>query len=58
MIQTFPSSFKWIGNKTEVEQMIGNAVPVKLAEFVAKSLLAAIGDDAESGLAWLSSGYG
>jgi len=39
LIQTFPHSFKWIGNKTEMEQMIGNAVPVKLAEFVAKALL-------------------
>lgn len=34
-IQTFPSSFKWKGTKTDIEQMIGNAVPVKLAEFVA-----------------------
>lgn len=39
MIQTFPDSFKWTGNKTDVEQMIGNAVPVKLAEFVASALL-------------------
>jgi DNA (cytosine-5)-methyltransferase 1 len=38
-IQTFPESFKWFGNKTELEQMIGNAVPVKLSEFIAKSLL-------------------
>lgn len=28
-----------MGNKTETEQMIGNAVPVKLAEFVARALL-------------------
>jgi DNA (cytosine-5)-methyltransferase 1 len=34
-IQTFPSTFKWKGSKTDIEQMIGNAVPVKLAEFVA-----------------------
>lgn len=34
LIQTFPPDFKWIGSKTEMEQMIGNAVPVKLAEFV------------------------
>lgn len=34
-IQTFPKKFIWHGSKTEVEQMIGNAVPVKLAEFVA-----------------------
>lgn len=38
LIQTFPPNFKWSGNKTETEQMIGNAVPVKLAEFVAKAL--------------------
>lgn len=42
LIQTFPADFKWCGNKTDMEQMIGNAVPVKLAEFVAKALKAAI----------------
>lgn len=35
-IQTFPKSYKWVGSKTDVEQMIGNAVPVKLAYFVAR----------------------
>ena len=35
LIQTFPDDFKLVGSKTDVEQMIGNAVPVKLAEFVA-----------------------
>ena len=39
LVQTFPANFKWNGNKTDMEQMIGNAVPVKLAEFVAKALL-------------------
>ena len=39
MIQTFPDSFVWDGNKTDTEQMIGNAVPVKLAEYVASSLI-------------------
>ena len=38
-IQTFPKDFKFVGSKTDVEQMIGNAVPVKLAEFVANALL-------------------
>jgi len=33
-IQTFPRAFKWVGNKTDVEQMIGNAVPVQLARYV------------------------
>lgn len=39
LIQTFPSEFNWLGSKTEVEQMIGNAVPVNLAKFVATVLL-------------------
>ncbi|MHB1697774.1 MAG: DNA cytosine methyltransferase [bacterium] len=38
MIQTFPANFKLKGVKTEDEQLIGNAVPVKLAEYVAKKL--------------------
>lgn len=38
LIQTFPPEYKWIGSKTEIEQMIGNAVPVKLAEYVANLL--------------------
>lgn len=38
-IQTFPQDFVFVGNKTDIEQMIGNAVPVKLAEFVARALL-------------------
>ncbi len=38
MVQTFPKKFVWEGKKTDIEQMIGNAVPVKLAEFVAKCI--------------------
>lgn len=38
LIQTFPSDFKWKGSKTDIEQLIGNAVPVRLAEFVATAL--------------------
>ena len=34
-IQTFPKNFEWVGPKTACEQMIGNAVPVKMAEYVA-----------------------
>ena len=34
-IQTFPEWFDFSGSKTKDEQLIGNAVPVKLAEFVA-----------------------
>ena len=34
-----PESFIFEGNKTAVEQAIGNAVPVKLAEYVANCIL-------------------
>ena len=37
-IQTFPDTFKWVGSKTDIEQVLGNAVPVKLAEYIAFSL--------------------
>ncbi|MBQ7420207.1 MAG: DNA cytosine methyltransferase [Prevotella sp.] len=43
-IQTFPRDFQFIGNKTDVEQMIGNAVPVNLAFFVAKSITQYLGN--------------
>lgn len=42
LIQTFPQSFKLEGSKTNLEQMIGNAVPVNLARFVAESISAYI----------------
>ena len=38
-LQTFPKSFKFKGAKTNLEQMIGNAVPVKLAEFIATGIM-------------------
>lgn len=38
LIQTFPKTFQWVGNKTDVEQMIGNAVPVNLAKYVAQAV--------------------
>ncbi len=34
-LQTFPKDFTFFGNKSDLEQMIGNAVPVKLAEHIA-----------------------
>ncbi|MGH1336218.1 MAG: DNA cytosine methyltransferase [Aureispira sp.] len=37
-IQTFPKSFKFQGTKTNLEQAIGNAVPVKLGSFIAKAI--------------------
>lgn len=38
-IQTFPEGFKWLGTKTCIEQMIGNAVPVKFGQYVASCFL-------------------
>lgn len=37
-LQTFPKEFIFEGTKTDLEQMIGNAVPVKLAEYVANCI--------------------
>lgn len=38
-IQTFPESFRFIGSKTDLQTMIGNAVPVNLAKFVGMALM-------------------
>lgn len=43
MIQTFPKDFKFLGNKTNLEQMIGNAVPVSLARYVGECIMAYLG---------------
>lgn len=37
-IQTFPESFEFFGGKSDVNTMIGNAVPVNLAKYVASTL--------------------
>lgn len=39
MIQTFPENFTFLGSKSDIEQMVGNAVPVNLASFVASAIL-------------------
>ncbi len=44
MIQTFPENFILNGSKTDLEQIIGNAVPVKLGEFVANCISEYIND--------------
>jgi DNA (cytosine-5)-methyltransferase 1 len=43
-IQTFPENFRWFGSKTELEQIIGNAVPVNLAKFVGDCIQEYIND--------------
>jgi len=37
-LQTFPVDFKFEGTKTDLEQIVGNAVPVNLANYVATCL--------------------
>lgn len=41
LIQTFPAEWVMVGAKSEVEQIIGNAVPVKLGEFVGRAIMRA-----------------
>jgi DNA (cytosine-5)-methyltransferase 1 len=55
-IQTFPDDFIFEGSKTDLAQMIGNAVPVKLAEYVAQCLRIYIQDKNKyqiSDVSWL-----
>lgn len=47
-LQTFPKNFLFEGSKTDLEQLIGNAVPVKLAEFVANCIQDFIADSEQN----------
>lgn len=38
-LQTFPKNFVWSGTKTNLEQLIGNAVPVNLGMYMANRIL-------------------
>lgn len=49
-LQTFPITFKWPGSKTNLEQMIGNAVPVLLGTYVG-NCINAYRDDVARGVA-------
>ncbi|MDR3183681.1 MAG: DNA cytosine methyltransferase [Planctomycetaceae bacterium] len=44
-VQTFSDDFVWLGSKTEKEQLIGNAVPVQLAKFIANCIREYISTD-------------
>jgi DNA (cytosine-5)-methyltransferase 1 len=48
LIQTFPEDFIFNGTKTDLEQIIGNAVPVKLGEYVAHCINEYINDRKEN----------
>ncbi|GAB3428333.1 DNA cytosine methyltransferase [Flindersiella endophytica] len=43
LIQGFPDGFRWWGPKYEIARQIGNAVPVELAEALARHIGAALG---------------
>jgi DNA (cytosine-5)-methyltransferase 1 len=45
-LQTFPKTFKFKGTKSDLEQAIGNAVPVNLAKYVANCIKESIDCDA------------
>ena len=49
LIQTFAQDFRLPGNKSDIEQVIGNAVPVKLAEYVASRLYRYMREQADTG---------
>lgn len=38
-IQTFPEDFQFVGGKSDINSMIGNAVPVNLAKYVGAALM-------------------
>lgn len=40
LLQTFPADFAWCGSKTDIARQIGNAVPARLAEAIARSVFA------------------
>lgn len=44
MIQTFPEDFDFDGTKTNIEQMIGNAVPVNLGYYIADAIFRYTGE--------------
>jgi DNA (cytosine-5)-methyltransferase 1 len=44
-LQTFPKTFKFKGSKSDLEQAIGNAVPVNLAKYVANCIKESIDFD-------------
>ena len=45
MIQTFPEDFDFRGTRTNVEQMIGNAVPVNLGYYIADAIFRYSGEE-------------
>lgn len=49
LVQTFPPSFVWAGTKSDMEQMVGTAVPPSMARFIAAALMRFIGEVRKAG---------
>lgn len=47
-LQTFPKDFDFTGSKTDLEQMIGNAVPVSQAQYIARCINTYISEKEET----------
>lgn len=45
LIQTFPKEWELVGGKSDLEQIIGNAVPVRLAAFVGRAIKEYLADE-------------
>lgn len=56
-VQTFPESFTFVGNNGAIEQAIGNAVPVKMAEYIATKIIEYANSNANNKSCKLRSGY-
>lgn len=57
LVQTFPESFEFFGSNAAINQAIGNAVPVKMAEYVGRKIMEHVFRTTQSGLT-LSQGNG
>jgi DNA (cytosine-5)-methyltransferase 1 len=42
LLQTFPSNYRFSGTKVEIARQIGNAIPPKMAEIIATSIMKAL----------------
>lgn len=48
LLQTFPESYEFSGNKVDIARQIGNAVPPKFGKEIGKEILKALGQTRES----------
>jgi len=56
-VQEFPDSFRFVGHKEAIKNQIGNAVPPRMAEFVAKKVPPSVSISLFSGAGGMSLGF-